>query len=41
MSLTHREVCCLPGAWIRDITKRLPVFLVELHLIQPTYYYCY
>ena len=21
---TSREVCCLPGAWVRDITKKLP-----------------
>jgi len=21
---THREVCCLPGAWVRDISRKLP-----------------
>jgi len=20
----HREVCCLPGAWVREITRKLP-----------------
>lgn len=29
----HREVCCLAGAWVRDITGRLP------GLIQHTDYY--
>lgn len=29
---SHREVCCLPGAWVRDITKRL------LGLIHPSDY---
>ena len=22
--LSHREVCCVPGAWVQDITERLP-----------------
>lgn len=26
----RREVCCLSGAWVRDITKKLP------SLLQPT-----
>ncbi|KFP04718.1 hypothetical protein N300_13098, partial [Calypte anna] len=30
---SHREVCCLPGARVRDITKRLP------QLIRPSDYY--
>ena len=30
---THREVCCLPGAQIRDISRKLPV------LICPSDYY--
>ena len=21
---SHREVCCLPGAWVKDITRELP-----------------
>ncbi|TRZ23385.1 hypothetical protein HGM15179_003736 [Zosterops borbonicus] len=29
----HREVCCLPGAWVRDITEKLS------GLIQPYDYY--
>lgn len=29
----HREVCCLPGAWVRDITKELP------SLVWPIGYY--
>lgn len=29
---SHREVWCLPGAWVRDITRRL------LRLIQPSDY---
>jgi len=20
----HRELCCLPGAWVREITRKLP-----------------
>ena len=23
-NLSRREVCCLPGAWVRDITRKLP-----------------
>ena len=30
---THREVCCLPGAWVRDITRKLP------DLVCPSHYY--
>ncbi|KFV62115.1 hypothetical protein N307_03715, partial [Dryobates pubescens] len=30
---SHREVCSLPGAWVRNITRRLP------ELIQPSDYY--
>ncbi|KFP05974.1 hypothetical protein N300_12226, partial [Calypte anna] len=30
---SHREVCCLPGARVRDISRRLP------QLIQPSDYY--
>ena len=22
--LSHWEVCCLPGAWVRDITRKFP-----------------
>jgi len=29
----HREFCCLPGAWVRDITRKLP------GLVRPTDYY--
>ena len=29
----HREVCCLPGAQVRDVRKKLP------SLVQPTDYY--
>ena len=21
---SHREVCCLPGAWVRDVARKLP-----------------
>ena len=28
----HREVCCLPGAWVRDITRKIP------SLIRPSDY---
>lgn len=31
--LSHREVCCLPGARVRDITRKLP------ELVHPTDYY--
>lgn len=30
---THREVCCLPGAVIRDIARKVT------HLVQPSDYY--
>ena len=30
---TRREVCCLPGAWVRDISSKLP------GLIRPSDYY--
>ena len=30
---TRREVCCLPGAWVRDISRKLP------GLICPSDYY--
>jgi len=30
---TRREVCCLPGAWISDITSRIP------SLVCPSDYY--
>ncbi|KFV62420.1 hypothetical protein N307_01705, partial [Dryobates pubescens] len=30
---SHREVCSLPGAWVRDITRRIP------KIIQPSDYY--
>ncbi|KFQ60646.1 hypothetical protein N334_01172, partial [Pelecanus crispus] len=30
---SHREVCCLPGAQVRDITKKLP------DLVRPSNYY--
>ena len=30
--LSCREVCCLPGAWVRDITRKLP------ELVHPTDY---
>ena len=29
----HREVCCLPGAWVKDVRKKLP------SLVRPTDYY--
>jgi len=29
----HREVCCLPGAWVRDITRKPP------SLVRPSHYY--
>lgn len=29
---THREVCCLPGAWVRDITRRIPTLVFSLLL---------
>ena len=31
--LSRREVCCLPGAQVRDITRKLP------ELVHPTDYY--
>jgi len=30
---SHREVCCLPGVWVRDVAKKLP------GLVQPSDYY--
>jgi len=30
---SHREVCCLPGARVRDVAKKLP------GLVQPSDYY--
>jgi len=30
---SHREVCCLPGAWVKDVAKKLP------GLVQPSDYY--
>jgi len=30
---SHREVCCLPGARVRDVAKKLPV------LVRPSDYY--
>ena len=30
---THREVCCLPGARVRDVTRKLP------NLVRPSDYY--
>jgi len=30
---THRELCCLSGAWVRDVTKRFP------SLVCPSDYY--
>jgi len=29
----HKEFCCLPGAWVRDMTRKLP------SLVQPLDYY--
>jgi len=30
---SHREVCCLPGAWVREVAKKLP------GLVRPSDYY--
>ena len=30
---TYREMCCLPGAWVKEITRKLP------HLVHPFDYY--
>jgi len=30
---SHREVCCLPGAWVRDVGRKLP------GLVRPSGYY--
>jgi len=30
---SHREICCLPGAQVRDVVKKLP------GLVQPSGYY--
>lgn len=30
---THKEVCCLPGVWVRDISRKL------LSMIHPSDYY--
>jgi len=29
---SHKEVCCLPGAWVREVVKKLP------GLVQPSDY---
>jgi len=30
---SHRDVCCLPGAWVRDVARKLP------GLVRPSAYY--
>ena len=30
---SHREVCCLPGAWVRDVARNIT------HLVKPSDYY--